>query len=408
MTTRSLLAVGGYAGVASNSVSTAVAPHGMSRSSTASVDTFHYRPPVALTLTKLAVYNPVADTATGKTFKVYKNGTASTLAVNIAIAGVAGSFTENKTDSVSVYAGDKISMVAEKTGGGVMFCGNRMVLVTNDSRAISPMVATTTGNVLDNSARYLGLSGDFRVSAYDPSHYLKVRSPGDWRGLYAYISANSGSGSITINGSRNNIDVAMSISIGPGETGYFFDNANVVSVVDGDNLLYRKTGTSGASATLMVLGSSVVNLSKKQQIFGYASRPWTCDLTNSGIYRGIPGNDYGSTISIGDLPKYERTLGYPATISYLQVGTYNALDVPVVTTLLVNGIETALSVTTPNSASNAINEDSINSVSVSATDKIALVHKSVGATSGNFYAETVSILIEDATPEPYLPSHRWH
>lgn len=399
MTARSILVTPGTGNVANaNATDTVFALHGNARSSLVA-DAFHYRPPVDVTLTSLAFIDGSAGSGSGRTLTAFLNGSASPLVLSIPDGGSAGTVAENSTDTASALAGDKVSVVARKTGGGNMAGGNRMVIVAPGSRAVSPFVNTAVGLVLDNSTRRFCLSGNLSVVNYDALSLMTVRSPGDWRGLFTYVSANAGSGSVTVTGRQNNADTALSITIGPGETGYFFDNTNVVSVSDGDDVQYIKTGTTGASVTVTTLGSSIVNDDKRQQLWGYANRSWAASVTNAGAYTGLPGQDWGNSVTAAFLSAYERTIGYPAKISRYQIGAFSNSDADVVSTLLINGVPSALTVTTPAGAGTVLVEDAVNEVTVAAGDRIAFLHQSVGATTGSFYANAPSILIEDLTVE---------
>lgn len=407
MTARSILVAPAAASVANaNNTDTAFAIHGNGRSSLV-IDAFHWRPPVDVTLTGLAFIDGTAGSGSGRTLTAFLNGSASALVLSIADGGSAGASTENSSDAAPALAGDRVSVVARKTGGGNMAGGNRMVIAAPGSRAVSPYVATTPGLVNDNSTRRFCLSGNLSVVNYDAISLMYARSPGDWRGLYTYVSANAGSGSITIKGRLNNVDTAMSITVGPGETGYFWDNSNVVPVVDGDDVHYLKTGTTGASVTITVLGSSIVNDDKRQQLWGYANRAWAASVTNTGAYTGLPMHDWGNSTTAAFLPAYERTIGYPAKISRYQLGAFSNSDADVVSTLLVNGVPSALTVTTPAGAGTVLVEDGVNEVTVAAGDRLAFLHQSVGATTGFFYANAPSIVIEDITP-PFRPKITFH
>jgi lambda family phage minor tail protein L len=400
MSVRSILAVGAGASITSNGVNHSLSPHGSAWSSTAAVETYYYRSPIALTVERLASFDTAAGAGTGRTLRAFLNGSASALIATIADGGSTGTITENTSDSVSVATGDRVAVVGAKTGGGTAGMGNRLVLVAPGSNAVSPYVLSSTGTVQDSSTRRFPISGRHSVVSYTVDAYMKVRSPGNWRGLFAHVTANSGSGSVTLSAAKNDTVTALAITIGVGETGHFWNNADVISVADGDNLQYRKTGTTGANVTLMMMGSSIVNSGKQQQLYGYASRAWAFSSINTGGYVGLPGHDYGNSIAVAQLPSYERTLGFPAKISKLQVGTYNGIGVSVTTTLLVNGSPSALSTTVAAGAVSALTEDLVDEVTVAAGDKIAFLHKSTGATSGTFFVESLSFAVEDLTVDP--------
>lgn len=407
MPVRCFLATGGAAPVTGNAVNHSLSPLGSARASTANIETFYYRAPIAMSVQGLAFFDATAGVGSGRTLRAHLNGSASALLTTVADGGSVGTISANTADTVSIAAGDRVAVVGAKTGGGTMSGGNRMILVAPGVNAVSPLVATSAGTVNDSSTRLLAISGNFTVVTYSVDAYMRVRSPGNWRGLFAYVSANSGSGSVTFRGSRNNADTALAITIGAGETGHFWDNGNVVAVADGDNLLYSKTGTTGANVTVTTLGSTIVNESRKQQYSGYASRSWSFSLINAGGYFGLPGHDYGTSIGASFLSTYERTIGYPARISRLQVGTFNGLGVAVTTTMLVNGSPSALSTTVASGAVSRLTEDVVDEVTVAAGDKIAFLTQCTGAASGTFFQENLSFLVEDLTPS-FRPTITFH
>lgn len=402
MATRSVLVGGGFATVTSTAAEMAITSHGHSRTNTGGVDQFAWRPPVDVTLTRLAAFVTSSVTGAGRYLKALRNGASTSLLAALADGALAnGAVGEDTINGVACTAGDRVSLAAYKASGTAQI-GNRAVIVVAGDKAVSPMVANTAAMVLDNSARYYALSGNLTVVTSLSDTRMTVRSPGTWRGLYAVVSANTGSGSVTIKGSRNAVDQVMAISIGPGETGQFWDNSNPVAVADGDALLYSKSGTTGASVTVTTIGSTIVNDDRRQDLFGYASRAWSYTYPNAGAYRGLPGHDSGTTVASTDRARYERSLGYPARISKLRVGAYNGIGVPVTTTLLVNGVASALTATTAAPAGDSLAEDTTHTVTVGPDDKLSFLHQSTGATSGNLWIESLAICIEDLTP-PWRP-----
>jgi lambda family phage minor tail protein L len=395
MTARSILVVSNSAALTVNSTDATYSPHGTAITVSTTLDQFHYRPPIAVTAQNLATFEAVAAGGTNKTYKAFLNGSASALAVTIADGGAVGTITSNDVDTLSLAAGDRLSFVGRKIGGTSMQVGHRAVLVAPGAQSVSPLVLTAGGVALDSSTRLYAVSGSYGVVTYGVTTRMTVRSPGDWRGLYVHVTANSGSAASIIRGAVNDADAAMLVSIGAGETGYFFDNTNVVPLTDGDHIQYRKTGTTGTNYNIATIGSSIVNSTRTQQLYGYASRAWSVALMNGVAHTGLPGPDYGNSVTSVSFTAYERTVGYPARVGTLQVAAANTLDVDVTATMFVNGTATSLVVTIASGTSELV-ENTTDTVVVGPNDKIGFKWATVGtATTGTFSARSWSLCIDD-------------
>lgn len=404
MTARSILVLPDIVGTALSVAN--YAPHGDGATVNATVDYYHYRPPVDLSVSRLSFTEGVASGGTGKTYTAYLNGTASALAVSVADGGSVGTATSNNTDLVSVTAGDRLSFVLEKTGGTSASGGHRAVLSAPGSGSVAPHFLAGS-MVMDHTNRQYPLSGNSGSATYAADTRMVVRTPGDWRGLFVNVSANSGSEAVTIAGGKGNVDTAMSVTIGVGETGLFWDNSNVITVSEGDYLNYRKSGVSGASITVTGIGSSIVSDDRRQQLYGFATRAWNVSTVNAVVHTGLPGPDYGTAVGASDSPKYERSIGYPARIGGLLGVPASSLDVDVVGTMYVNGTATALTVTIPAGSTLTSFEDTTHTVDVGAEDLIGFKWEPVGtATTGTFNLRSWSVIIEDTTA-PFKPKITW-
>jgi hypothetical protein len=365
-----------------------------------------YRAAVPFTLSKLRIRSGSTITGTGRGVRTFVNEVQQSLTVTSPDGVLAiGDTAIDTTNSVSVAAGDKLAASTYRATGTNNVAISAVVTAPG-SNAIVPLLATGTLIWTTLPTRRAPLSGNLSIvnSASAESVGLPVASPGIVRGLFAYVSANAsvdsgpGTGVGTITLEDNAVSTGILLTTGVGETGYFFENTTTYSVLSGDFVDVRVSGTTGNSVSISALGATIVSDDRSFDIFDYHSR--TFNVANNTIYIGLTGGDPGSTAPLSLLAMREVTMEFPARLDKFQIRVVNSYDVAMVVDVLVDGATCGLTIPVPAGTTLSNLPDDIDTYDLAVGQRVALRAQPSGAapTTGTFNVTSHRLRFTDLTP----------
>lgn len=195
--------------------------------------------PVAGTLSRLFIKVQTAPGA-GKSwaFTLYVNGSATALTLTIADAATTGS---DITNSVSVSAGDRISLECVATGGTASSRAHIGVEFNGTTAKQSPFMGSNQGTTNNSSARAycpVGTCAAGEASASDAEQVISAA--GTLKNLYVRTDPASGTGNgLTYTVVKNGVDTALAVTImDPAQTGN--NTTDEVAVSPGDRIYIRR------------------------------------------------------------------------------------------------------------------------------------------------------------------------
>lgn len=204
------------------------------------------------TLSKFLVY--IGASGTGVSLTVRKNNADTALTVS---PGSSSGLFEDTTNTVSVAAGDKISVKVVTTTGPTI---NQISLVFDATTNTNQVLGIANSTLSTASVtRYHVIAGVTAGNGSTTEGNVTYDAPkaGTLKRLACRVSANSRSGSATtIKTRKNAADGGMSLTIGTSATGVFEDTSNTMSVSAGDDLCYASvTGTGTQTLTYQYISS---------------------------------------------------------------------------------------------------------------------------------------------------------
>jgi hypothetical protein len=208
-----------------------------------------------VTLRKYRVYATANARTTASTFTWMKGGVAQSMAVSMA-GGATGAF-EDTTNSVSLTAGDTVSIrgVFGAEAGALSVAPVGRVEVETTSAA-SPLCMQTTGSTgqggLATFNTRFGFFGSVTANDY-PQHDWQVA--GTFSGLHGTATTNNRSDATTVALFKNGAS-AISVSVAAATTGRFENTANSTTLAVNDATQIRVTTGAGTGAIAAIqLGS---------------------------------------------------------------------------------------------------------------------------------------------------------
>lgn len=416
MATRSFFALGNNlgAGVSANNTFEG-SVHGKSNGVLASTSRsyYQYRAAVPFTWSNLRIVNGTTSNGSGRYIAATLNETDQSMTAALPDGALSlGQSVVDSTNSLSVAAGDKVGLKLVR-GAGTMLITGSSVISAPGNQAVSPMLATgsLTWTALTN--RRSSISGTL-INASNLGYELtglRVTADGDFRGLFAYVSANASTGAAvgTIEARVSGVNSGLKLDVGVGETGYFFENTTVVPVADGDFVDLDLRGTTGNAITVTAVGATLVSDSRAFDVHDYHGRSFTTANSAAGIYLGITGGDPGSTAPASRLPFMEYVVEFPLRVSRFSGYFVSTLDAAMTVDVLVDGAASGITFDVPAGYAGGTLSDDVHSVDLAVGQKVALRAQPTGAapTTGNFAWYTHSLRFEDLTPG-FKPKITWH
>lgn len=376
-----------------------------------SVDGYQYRAPVAMNIRTLRVV-AASTTGTGRECTVYKNGATTALTATLADGGSIGDAVLNTGVSIPLAVDDKFNYAVRRTNtGGTSQIHCSVVLETDNGLAAQPHLCSHSGSTITTiTNRRLPLAGSltFSNTTDETVTALKAATSGIWKGLGLYVSANASSGTIAVvfTAEKNNAAQSMAVSVGVGETGYFYDFSNTVSYVEDDYLDFAVTSTGTGSASVTIISMFSTTISNNRYFNIYDSHSRALSTSQSDSWFGIQGGDPGTT-SPYSLAK-EYTLEFDVKIDKFRARVLNGYDVAVDIYVWVDGVKSALGAQIAASTT-AIIEDNTNVLTLNAGQKVILRAQAVSTpTTGtiNFAFHDLRFLDNSQYPDEF-PKITW-
>ena len=307
----------------------------------------------------------------------------------------------DSTGTASFVATDKVNFRQRMNLGSGSITFDTITYRIDNGNGNFPVNWYQTSNSLQfafstNTTYFMNFSGQSNAvsSGSETRQQLKVRAPGVYSRMQAYIRVNSATQAITIKFRKNGADGNQTVSITASTTGHFEDASNTDTVADGDLINARATSPSGSgSATFTMFGICFEASVDAYDIVATNNSDRTRNNSTATEY----GHIAGSGVLRATEATCEHKLPVPFDASHFRVYVHNAPSSGNSTfTLRKNGADTALTVTTITGTTGWY-EDTSNVVSFAVDDLICYkVSASVAATVV-WYAVAIKCSLNDGS-----------
>ena len=256
-----------------------------------------------------------------------------------------------------------------------------LVIIDDDSLAVTPPVATVTSSILTTSRGNFGATGATTAgatqywflgngmlfpSATEANRQFPWHSPGVFSKLYIRVIASTTSADSTVVLRKNGVDQLLKITIGAGYVGALEDTVNEIAIADGDNVCF-KTVSGGTGTLTFSIMSVLFKADSGSTITKEIAMGRAATTSASTQYVQITGDRSGSSAVEANMESRMKAPGvYKNASLYVSA---NAKTTSTVVTFRKNRTDTAITWTIA-AGFTGIKEDTTNTVSVAAEDEI--------------------------------------
>lgn len=334
----------------------------------------------ASTLSKLYVVVSANSRSDATTVRLRKNGANGNQLVTIP-AGATGAF-EDPVNSDSFLISGDTAATQVVTGAGAGSITITLISYIHEDTSDNAIIGFCLTFALTTGFFSLFTGNAYSYGTESPTQY-RIRQSAIFSRLRVRINSNTRNGTTTMTLRVNGADTALSISVPALGTGEYEDTTNSISVLPGDLVdLYCVRGGAAGALTMDVLQLMVTSPSRPQGV-DLGADP-SAGRVGFGQTRFLPLEDTG----FGDVEAEAQVKARePFTArNYFALVESNSLNAAATIALRLNGVNTALSITIPASATGAF-ENVSDTVQVRSSDLVNHVGDGSAATLGgiSFY-----------------------